>query len=96
MIENDTYKTIDKPSEAVLYKDKNSKFYGYAFPVTQEEEIKNHIDEFLNLLFEENQIIIRNTNREMYDKRDKYLYKHYSIWLKNNVFYLLLYLRYFL
>jgi uncharacterized YigZ family protein len=44
MIEKDTYKTIAKPSEAVLYKDKNSKFYGYAFPVTQEEEIKNHLE----------------------------------------------------
>lgn len=25
-------------------KEKNSKFFGYAFPVTQEEEIKNHLD----------------------------------------------------
>jgi len=39
----DTYKTITKPSQGELFKDKNSKFYGYAFPVTSEEEIKTHI-----------------------------------------------------
>jgi len=44
MIENDTYKTISKPSDEVLFKDKNSKFFGYAFPVSNENEIKNHID----------------------------------------------------
>ena len=38
--ENDLYKTIDFPSEEVLLKEKNSKFFGYAFPVTSEEEIK--------------------------------------------------------
>ena len=41
---NDTYKTIAKPSEEILFKEKNSKFFGYAFPVTSEEEIKNHLD----------------------------------------------------
>lgn len=41
---NDTYKTIATPSEEILFKEKNSKFYGYAFPVTSEEEIKNHVD----------------------------------------------------
>ena len=40
----DTYKTIAFPSEEILYKEKNSKFFGYAFPVTSEEEIKNHLD----------------------------------------------------
>ncbi|RMB56150.1 YigZ family protein [Dokdonia sinensis] len=40
----DTYKTISKPSEEVLFKDKNSKFYGYAFPVTTEDEVKEHIE----------------------------------------------------
>ncbi|MFZ4106570.1 MAG: YigZ family protein, partial [Flavobacterium sp.] len=30
----DTYKTISKPSEGILYKEKNSKFFGYAFPIT--------------------------------------------------------------
>lgn len=41
---NDTYKTIAVPSEEILFKEKNSKFFGYAFPVTSEEEIKNHLD----------------------------------------------------
>lgn len=42
---SDTYKTISKPSTEALFKDKNSKFFGYAFPVTNEAQIKNHIDE---------------------------------------------------
>jgi uncharacterized YigZ family protein len=41
---NDTYKTITSPSEEILFKEKNSKFFGYALPVTSEEEIKNHLD----------------------------------------------------
>ncbi|GAA4042918.1 MULTISPECIES: IMPACT family protein [Flavobacterium] len=41
---NDTYKTIATSSEEILFKEKNSKFFGYAFPVTSEEEIKNHLD----------------------------------------------------
>lgn len=40
----DSYKTISKPSEGGLFKDKNSKFYGYAFPVVNEEQIKTHIE----------------------------------------------------
>lgn len=40
----DTYKTILTPSEEVLYKEKGSKFLGYAFPVTTEEEIKEHVE----------------------------------------------------
>tara|TARA_R100000353_G_scaffold38371_1_gene30440 strand:- start:20937 stop:21554 length:618 start_codon:yes stop_codon:yes gene_type:complete len=43
-IEKDTYKTILKPSEEALFKEKGSKFYGYAFPVTTEVEIKEHIE----------------------------------------------------
>ena len=44
MNEKDTFKTISKLSEEVLYKDKNSKFFGYAFPVSNEDEIKSHIE----------------------------------------------------
>jgi len=44
MTEKDTYKTIAKPSEEVLFKDKNSKFFGYAFPIASEEELKPHIE----------------------------------------------------
>jgi uncharacterized YigZ family protein len=40
----DTYKTILHPSAEVLFKDKNSKFYGYAFPITAEDQVKEHIN----------------------------------------------------
>lgn len=40
----DTYRTITKASPETLYKEKGSKFLGYAFPVTNEEQIKEHID----------------------------------------------------
>ena len=42
--EKDTYKTIATASEEVLFKEKNSKFFGYAFPVTTEEEIKEILE----------------------------------------------------
>lgn len=41
----DTYKTIDIPSEETLFKDKNSKFFGYAFPVFSEDDIKERLTE---------------------------------------------------
>lgn len=44
MEEKDTYKTIEIPSEEVLYKEKNSKFFGYCFPVHSEEEVKLILD----------------------------------------------------
>ena len=44
MDNSDLYKTIKAPVEGILYKDKNSKFFGYAFPVSNEEEIKEHIE----------------------------------------------------
>ena len=40
----DTYKTIANPSEEVLFKEKSSKFFGYAFPVSTQEEIKTHLE----------------------------------------------------
>ena len=39
----DTYRTISKPSKEVLFKDRGSKFYGYTYPVTHEDEIKKHL-----------------------------------------------------
>jgi len=36
----DTYKTIDTPGEETLFKEKNSKFFGYTFPVQSEDEVK--------------------------------------------------------
>lgn len=41
----DNYKTIESPSEEILFKEKNSKFFGYAFPVSTTDEIKIHIDQ---------------------------------------------------
>lgn len=40
----DTYKTIAFATEPILYKEKNSKFYGYAFPIVSENEIKKLIE----------------------------------------------------
>jgi uncharacterized YigZ family protein len=40
----DTYQTIAFPSEEVLYKEKSSKFFGYAYPITSEEEVKPIIE----------------------------------------------------
>lgn len=41
---SDVYKTLLKPSKEVLFKDKNSKFFGYAFPVKSEMEVKTHLE----------------------------------------------------
>lgn len=41
----DTYKTITKASSEVLFKDRNSKFFGYAFPVKTEEEANLYLEE---------------------------------------------------
>ena len=38
--ETDTYKTLAFPSEEILYKEKNSKFFGYSFPVIHEDDVK--------------------------------------------------------
>lgn len=42
---SDIYKTITQASPEVLYKEKGSKFLGYAFPVTDEDQIKEHIED---------------------------------------------------
>lgn len=36
----DTYKTIAEETQEVLFKEKNSKFLGYAYPITAEDEVK--------------------------------------------------------
>jgi uncharacterized YigZ family protein len=41
----DYYKTIATPSLQVLFKEKNSKFFGYAFPVSSEEAVKPHLEQ---------------------------------------------------
>jgi putative IMPACT (imprinted ancient) family translation regulator len=40
----DTFKTISNPSEEILFKEKNSKFFGYAFPILSDDEVKPIID----------------------------------------------------
>ena len=41
----DVYKTIDKPSEETLFKEKGSKFFGYTFPVLSEDDVKQQLEE---------------------------------------------------
>jgi uncharacterized YigZ family protein len=45
----DTYKTLTAPSEETLFKDRNSKFFGYAFPVESEEDIKHCLEQLRKL-----------------------------------------------
>ena len=44
----DTYRTLDFPSEEILFKEKNSKFFGYAFPISSEDEIKTILENLRN------------------------------------------------
>tara|TARA_Y100000815_G_C13321028_1_gene492319 strand:+ start:415 stop:1020 length:606 start_codon:yes stop_codon:yes gene_type:complete len=41
---DDIYKTITKSAEGELFKDKGSKFYSYVFPITNEDQAKDHIE----------------------------------------------------
>lgn len=43
-MENDSYKTIVNPSKETLFKEKGSKFFGYAFPVLHEDNIKDCLE----------------------------------------------------
>jgi predicted CopG family antitoxin len=40
----DTYNTIEFTSEEILHKEKNSKFFGSAYPIQSEDEVKLIID----------------------------------------------------
>jgi len=40
----DTYKTIDVLSKGELFKDRGSKFYGYTYPISSEDEVKPIIE----------------------------------------------------
>lgn len=41
----DTYKTLKKPSEEILLKEKGSKFFAYAYPVCSEDMIKARLEQ---------------------------------------------------
>lgn len=43
-MEADVYHTILEPSDEILHKDRKSKFYGYAFPISSEAEVKSFIE----------------------------------------------------
>ena len=45
----DTYITIAKATDEILFKEKSSKFYGYAFPIESEEEVKPIIGQLRKL-----------------------------------------------
>lgn len=40
----DIYRTLEKPSKEVVFKDRKSKFYGYAFPLDNEFQVKEIMD----------------------------------------------------
>ncbi|SHJ54098.1 uncharacterized protein, YigZ family [Arenibacter nanhaiticus] len=44
-METDTYKTLDTPSTEILFKEKKSKFFGYAFPIENEDDVKTIIED---------------------------------------------------
>ena len=43
-MKEDSYKTIDIASEETLFKEKGSKFFGYAFPVLSEDDVKDCLE----------------------------------------------------
>lgn len=45
LVMDDTYKTIDKASLETLFKEKGSKFYGYAFPVHNEGDVQTTLEQ---------------------------------------------------
>jgi|TARA_R110000744_G_scaffold83137_3_gene163257 uncharacterized YigZ family protein len=44
-MELDVYKTLKAPSEEILFKERKSKFFGYAYPILHEDEVKPIIEE---------------------------------------------------
>ncbi|WP_431121613.1 IMPACT family protein [Flagellimonas flava] len=39
-MEVDSFRTLENPTPEILYKDRKSKFFGFAFPISAEEEVK--------------------------------------------------------
>ena len=48
-MDSDIYNTIAQPTDEILFKEKNSKFYGSAFPVTTEDQVKEYLHELRKL-----------------------------------------------
>jgi len=44
LLEKDTYKTVVKPSDVVIFKDRGSKLLGYAYPLQRENQVKALVD----------------------------------------------------
>ncbi len=42
---SDSYRTLVKPSEEGVFKDRGSKFIAYAFPVQEEDKVQEHLQE---------------------------------------------------
>ncbi|MDO4728168.1 MAG: YigZ family protein [Bacteroidota bacterium] len=47
----DTYKTITENTKEVLFKEKNSKFFGYGFAVQNEEQVKMYLEQLRKIHF---------------------------------------------
>lgn len=45
----DTYTTISQATDEILFKEKSSKFFGYAYPIESEDEVKPIIDQLRKL-----------------------------------------------
>lgn len=45
MQESDTFKTVEKPSGDSLLKEKGSKFIGYVYPISSEDDVKLYLEE---------------------------------------------------
>ncbi|SHF96490.1 uncharacterized protein, YigZ family [Arenibacter palladensis] len=43
-MELDVYKTLKAPSDEILFKERKSKFFGYAYPIQHEDEVKTIIE----------------------------------------------------
>lgn len=41
----DVYKTVNKPSPEILYKDRKSKFYAAVHPIASEDDVKLIVEE---------------------------------------------------
>ena len=52
----DSYRTLKEPVEQLIFKERKSKFIGYAYPVYSEQEIKIHLEKLKQLYADANHI----------------------------------------